>query len=84
MADEELKQLMRENLEVSQEGLKILKKINRARIVSSTYFFLKWVFIILVSIGAYYYIEQYLNISFETLEKLKSSIEGMSNTRGVQ
>lgn len=81
MADEELKQLMRENLEVSQESLKILKKINRARIMSGIYTFLKWVFIILASIGAYYYIEPYINIALDTLEKLKSGIEGVSNMR---
>ena len=41
MADEELKVLLRENIEVSKESLKILKKINRGRIFGNVCMTLK-------------------------------------------
>ncbi len=60
MVDEGIKQLLRENLEVSQESLKILKKINRDRILSNIFNIVKWMIIIGVSVGAYYYFQPYL------------------------
>jgi hypothetical protein len=60
MPEDDLKNLLQKNLEVSQESLKILKKINRARIIGNIFTFLKWMIIIGASIGIYYYIQPYL------------------------
>lgn len=60
MADDELKQLLKRNIEASEESLKILKKINRARVFGNIYTFFKWLIIIGISVGAYYYIEPYI------------------------
>jgi len=61
MADEELKNLLQKNLETSQESLKILKKINRGRIVGNFFSFVKWVIIIGTAFGAYYYLQPYID-----------------------
>jgi len=61
MPNEELKSLLEKNLETSQESLKILKKINRARIVGNLFSFLKWLIIIGVAFGVYYYLQPYIN-----------------------
>jgi len=62
---------LQKNLEVSQESLKILKKINRARIIGNIFSFLKWMIIIGVSIGIYYYIQPYLGKLTDLLKQLQ-------------
>jgi hypothetical protein len=68
--DEETRQLLQKNLEVSQESLKILKKINRARIAGNIFSFLKWMVIIGASVGAYYYIQPYLDQMLALIKQL--------------
>ncbi|MFA4890555.1 MAG: hypothetical protein WC587_02930 [Candidatus Paceibacterota bacterium] len=81
MADEELKQLLQKNLETSQESLEILKKMNRARMVGNVLVFLKWVVIIGLSYGAYYFIEPYLKTLTGGLDSINS---GMEQVKGIQ
>jgi len=77
MADEELKVLLRENIEVSKESLKILKKINRGRIWGNVFSFLKWTLIIGLSFGTYYYIEPFFSQYLNTLKGLTSGVENI-------
>ena len=77
MADEELKVLLRENIEVSKESLKILKKINRGRIFGNVFSVLKWTLIIGLSFGAYYYIEPFLSQYVDMLRGLTSGVENI-------
>ena len=58
--DEYAKELLRRNLEVSQASLKILKKMHRARIWGTLFKIIKFIVIVALSYGAYYYIEPYL------------------------
>lgn len=71
MADDELKQLLRKNIEVSEESLKILRKINRAAVMGRFFRFFKWVVIIGISVGAYYYIEPYVGRLTDLLKQLQ-------------
>lgn len=73
--EEDLKVLLRENLEVSREGLKILKKINRGRVFGNIVSALKWAIIIGISFGAYYYIEPFLSKSLDAFSGLSSGVE---------
>ena len=77
MEDEELKVLLRENIEVSKESLKILKKINRGRIWGNVFSVLKWTLIIGLSFGAYYYIEPFLSQYVDMLRGLTSGVENI-------
>lgn len=77
MADEELKVLLRENIEVSKESLKILKKINRGRIFGNIFTTLKWMLIIGISFGAYYYIEPFLSKYLDLMKGLTSGVENV-------
>ena len=77
MADEELKVLLRENIEVSKESLKILKKINRGRIFGNVFTTLKWTLIIGISLGAYYYIEPFLSKYLDLMKGLTSGVENI-------
>jgi len=71
MADEELKHLLQKNLETSQESLKILKKINRGRIVGNLFSFLKWLIIIGAAFGAYYYLQPYINQLLDLVKQVQ-------------
>lgn len=75
--EEDLKVLLRENLEVSRESLKILKKINRGRVLSGVFSALKWVIIIGISFGAYYYIEPFLSSYLDIFKNLSSGVENI-------
>lgn len=75
MADEELKVLLRENIEVSKESLKILKKINRGRIFGSIFSALKWTIIIGISFGTFYYIEPFVSKYLDLMKDLTSGVE---------
>ena len=72
--DEELKSLLKENLEISRENLKILKKMNRARIFGSVFWVIKWVVIIGLSYGAYVYIEPYFRSFLGIVGSLTSEV----------
>jgi len=77
MAEEDLKVLLRENIEISKESLKILKKINRGRVFGNVFTALKWTVIIGISFGAYYYIEPFLSGYVDTLKSLTSGVENV-------
>ena len=78
--DEYAKELLRQNLETSQESLSILKKMHRARVVSGVFKAIKWIVIIGLSLGSYYYIEPYLNAMLDALNSISS---GMGEVRKV-
>lgn len=78
MSDEEIKILLRENLELNRETLSILKKLNKARIWGNVFWIVKWVIIIGLSFGAYYYIEPYLSRYLNFLENLQGSVENVN------
>ncbi|MBI4692310.1 MAG: hypothetical protein HY773_02645 [Candidatus Terrybacteria bacterium] len=71
MPDEELKQLLKKNLEISEESLRILKKMNRAAVIGRILRFFKWMIIIGISVGAFYYIEPYIGQLADLLKQLQ-------------
>ena len=85
MSDEEIKKLLKQNIEISSESLKLLKKLNKARIMDNVYWAVKWAVIIGISFGAYYYIEPYFNKYIETIKKLAplSKANGADNLSGA-
>ena len=70
--DEEIKNLLKENLEVSKKSLEILKKFDRDRKIM---FFLKiifWLFIILIIYYIYKFLQPYFVSLKQTFEFLKN------------
>jgi len=78
--DEYEKELIRKNLEVSQESLKLLKKMHRARVVGGTLKVFKWIIIIGISLGSYYYIEPYLRPMINAVSGVGSGAERVQGT----
>lgn len=83
--DKEDKKILRENLELNRKNNKILKKIRRGMLFSSVTRLIYWVIIIGASLGAYYYLQPYIDEIRETYQQIKegtSSVsEGISNFR---
>ncbi|MCK6463030.1 MAG: hypothetical protein L6Q29_04440 [Candidatus Pacebacteria bacterium] len=74
MSEEELKVLLRQNIELNKKSLEILQKMNRARIMGNVFWILKWVLIIGISYGAYWYIEPYLKKYLEVLQSVSGGV----------
>jgi hypothetical protein len=75
MIDPELKELLQKDLDASQESLSILKKMRRAQVLSGVGTFFKWVLIIGVSFGAFYYTQPYLNKVLDMYSQLSSTVK---------
>ena len=59
--DQEEKQLLEENIKLSKENNVILNKIIRNQKINNIYRVVYWSIIIFSSVGAYYFIQPYLN-----------------------
>ena len=78
---EEIKNLVKENIELSEETLRLVKKMRRAHLIGRAFKILYWIVILAVMFGAYYYfqpligdfINAYQDI-ISDLEKLKTSV----------
>ena len=73
------KKIIRENLELTQENHKILKKMRRSLWIGNVTRILYWVIIIGASLGAYYYLQPYLDSAKETLIQIQSGVEVVSD-----
>jgi CHASE3 domain sensor protein len=72
--DEEIKNLLKENLEVSKKSLEILRKIDRDRKISFFFKIIYWLVIILIIYYSYQLLQPYfasLKQSFEFLKNLQ-------------
>lgn len=58
--DEDIKKLLEENIEISEESLKILKGIRRANRIAAAFKIFYWLIIIGSVVGAYYYLQPYI------------------------
>ena len=54
--------------------------MNRARIMGGVFKVVKWIVIIALSLGSYYYIEPYLKTMIEMLSSITSSMEQIKQT----
>ena len=81
--DEELKQLLRASLETSQESLDILKGLRSKARWSSFFLFIKWTAIIGLSLGAYYWIQPFLEKSLGMMDQAIGTMEQVRQTGDV-
>jgi len=59
--DEEIKQLLKEDVEVSKESLQILRGIRRANRISAFFKFVYWLIVLAIAFGAYYYLQPFID-----------------------
>jgi hypothetical protein len=70
--DEEIKNLLKENLEVSKKSLEILRKIDRDRKISFFFKIIYWLVIILIIYYSYQLLQPYFAFLKQSLEFLKN------------
>jgi len=72
---EKIKKLLEKNLEISEESFRILKKVHRAQSIGRLFKALKWVLVIALAFGAYYYIQPFLDTFWQTVEEIKGDVQ---------
>jgi len=79
MVDEEVKQLLRQNLELTQENNKLLKKARRARTWGVIFRVLWWAIILgLPFILYFYFLESYVGDIVETYTGFKGGVDSVN------
>jgi hypothetical protein len=76
---EEIKRLMRKNLSVSEECLQILKKMHRAQLMGRLLKVLKWLIIVALALGAYYYAQPYMDTFWQAMTELRQGLVGLKS-----
>ncbi len=74
--DPESKKLLEETKELAQENNQMLHSLRRSMRISRIMSFLYWIFIIGTAVGAYYFIQPYVN----QLVSLYSNVSGTLNS----
>lgn len=84
MNDQRIRELLEQNLELNQQNNELLHKIYRSivwrRIIRIVY----WVVIIGVAIGAFYFLQPYVEVLFETYEQFRNGIQQNSAVDGAE
>jgi len=76
--------LLEKTHELAEENNKILHSLRRSNRLGSFFRLLYWIIIIGVSIGAYYYVEPYVNTILTTYKGIQGDIDSVKSvTNGV-
>ena len=75
----EFKKILEKNLKLSEENNKILKKIHGSIKWGRVFKLLYWLFIIGTAVGAYYFLQPFIESAQGTLDSLTGGLEGIQN-----
>ena len=76
----EERQLLIQTSRLVEENNKILRKMHRAALWGRIFHFLYWVAIIGLSVGAYYFIQPYVDQLQQTYGSIKQDVSNVRNT----
>jgi non-homologous end joining protein Ku len=76
----EIKDLLKKSLETTQDNSKTLHKLNSARVRSNIFKFVKFLVIIGIAFGSFYYVEPYLNKAMDALTNVTSGLDELQKT----
>jgi len=80
---EQLKRLLKKNLEVSEETYKIIKKLYKAHKISRFIKIAYWIFIAAAVLGLYYYVQPVVDGLKETVNDIRSIFSPAGNADGA-
>lgn len=80
--DPQERDLLRRTLELSEHNNKMLKKLVSAMRWARVWRILYWVLIIAISVGAFYYIQPYLEQLLEVYSGLEGNLQNVNNFFG--
>jgi len=75
----EEKALLEKTYELSKENNKILKSVRRSNRWSAFFKVFYWMIIISISIGAFYYIQPYIDTFMNTYQSIKGDIDNVKS-----
>ncbi|MDO8554968.1 MAG: hypothetical protein Q7R75_00140 [bacterium] len=78
--DRGIKELLKQNLEINEESLDILKKMRRAQITGRVFKIIYWLVIIAGVLGAYYYVQPILNNFLDVWQKVSTDVSNLRDT----
>lgn len=81
--DPETTHLLRKTLELAEENNRILKNLQSTARWSRFFFFVKWLIIIGLTFGTYYFIQPYLDQIMETYSGFRIQVENVQNAGGT-
>jgi len=73
------KEILEKILETTEDNNKLLKKINKGIVFSRVVTFIYWIIILGIGIGAYYYIQPYIDGLFDTYDGVRGFLQGMND-----
>ena len=77
--DNEMKELLEQVKATAEENNKILKSIRRSSRISYFFSILYWIVIISISVGAFYYVQPYIDDLTKTYSQIKDTSNKISN-----
>ena len=77
--DNEMKELLEQVKATAEENTKILKSIRRSSRISYFFSILYWIVIISISVGAFYYVQPYIDDLTKTYSQIKDTSNKISN-----
>ena len=77
MEDNETKELLEKEIEIAQENNKILKKIQRGMRLGNFFSILYWLFILGTAVGAYYFLQPFIESFGGILGSFSNGIDGI-------
>ena len=78
--DEELKKILKENIEISRESLKILKGIRRSSRMAAVFKTFYWLVILASIAGSYYYFQPYIKVIMTSFDQISDSFSALQKT----
>lgn len=78
--DRDIKELLKQNLEVGEESLDILKKMRRAQITGRVFRTIYWLIIIAGVLGAYYYVQPIIRNFLDAWQKVSTDVSNLKDT----
>lgn len=72
--DEEIKNLLKENLEISKESLKILKEFKREKQIAFIFKVIYWMIILILLVNLYNFLKPYID-KFQNLWQVIEKIQ---------
>ena len=78
--DSEIKELLKANLELSKENNEMLRKVRRVQKRAYAAKIAYWVIVLLLALGAYYYIQPYIQKVTDLYTQGSNTLNGFNQT----
>ena len=79
----QIKRLLKKNLEISQKSLEVLNKMRKAQVVGRVFKAFKWLVILSLAFGTYYYVQPYMANFWGTINDILHSLSLLDESQTI-